>query len=208
LEEIITADPVHVEAMYRLAEIARRSRDHRQAMALWQAALDRGTERSGDRSRELLVRSAMDLGAAWSAQGDLERARAAYAKGLERTPGEIPLLIALGGVESRTGQDRSAIAHFKEAQRLGDRSTLLHNNLGALYLRNGQLQEALPHYLQLVELMPGDPRMRYTLGVLLARTGRPEAARDQLVEARRLDPADGRTANALALLNGPVHLNH
>jgi tetratricopeptide (TPR) repeat protein/polyferredoxin len=208
LEEIIEADPGHVEAMYRLAEIARRSGDHRQAMALWQEALDRGTERSGGRSRELLVRSSMDLGAACIAQGDLERARAAYAKGLARTPGEIPLLIALGGVESRTGQDRSAIAHFVEAQRLGDRSALLHNNLGALYLRNGRLPEALPHYQQLVALMPDDARARYALGVVLARTGRPEAARDQLVEARRLDPADERTANALALLNGPVHSDH
>jgi tetratricopeptide (TPR) repeat protein/polyferredoxin len=207
LEEIVAADPGHVEALYGLAVTARRRGDHQQAMAMWQAALDGGTERSGGRSRELLVRSAMDLGAAWNAQGDLERAKTAYAKGLERTPGEIPLLVALGGVESRVGQDRSAIAHFEEAERLGDRSALLHNNLGVLHLRNGRLLEALPHYQQMVDLMPDDPRTRYTLGVLLARTGRLDAARDHLIEARRLDPADERTANALALLDGPVRSN-
>jgi tetratricopeptide (TPR) repeat protein/polyferredoxin len=205
LDEIIMADPGHVEAIFHLADIARRRGDDRQAMTLWQEVLDRGTERSGGRSRELLVRSAHDLGAAWLEKGDLERARAVYEMGLSRTPEEVPLLIALGGVESRTGHDRSAIAHYSEALRLGDRSALLHNNLGALYLRNGHVQEALPHYQQLVELMPDDPRARYTLGVLLARTGRPGPARDHLVEAQRLDPTDERTATALAMLKGPPH---
>lgn len=200
LQGILDEDPTHVEARYRLAGIVAGEGDPTGAMHHWQEALVSGRERSGGRSRELLARSALDLGAAHGARSDPQRERQAYLKGLERVPGEVPLLVALGSVESRMGLYDEAIAHFEEALRSGGGTPMLHNNLGALHLRMGNTDKALGHFLHLAELRPDDAQVRYTIGVLLARSGRTRQAAEHLTRAVQLAPQDGRASQALSIL--------
>lgn len=204
LEGMIAQDPTHVEARHHLAALSQRQGDAHLAAQHWLAALEQGRERSGGRSRELLVQSALGLGRWHEGGGRPEEARSAYAKGLERVSGEPPLLIALAAVESRMGLDGQAIAHYTEALRIGGATPMLHNNLGALYLRMGQPEKALPHYRALAEVMPGDARVRYTLGVLLARRGDTDYALQHLTAAARLAPRDARTGEALAMLEAQM----
>ncbi|MBK8614543.1 MAG: hypothetical protein IPN85_13915 [Flavobacteriales bacterium] len=64
LEDIVSGDPHHIEAHYRLGVIARDGGDPALAMVHWRQALDRGTLRAGGRDHELVLRAALDLGAA------------------------------------------------------------------------------------------------------------------------------------------------
>lgn len=208
LEGMVAEDPSHVEARHHLATLARRGGDAQKAALHWQAALEQGRERSGGRSRELLVQSALGLGGLHEAAGRLTDARKAYRKGLERTAGEAPLVIALATVESRMGLDEQAIAHYEEALRIAGASPMLHNNLGALYLRTGRTDLALPHYHALAELLPGDAQVRYTLGVLFARSGDTHQALEHLSAAVHLDPRDVRAGEALAMVEAQAMRTH
>ncbi|MBK9287082.1 MAG: 4Fe-4S binding protein [Flavobacteriales bacterium] len=201
LEDIVSGDPHHIEAHYRLGVIARDGGDPALAMVHWRQALDRGTLRAGGRDHELVLRAALDLGAALESNGAMGQAHDVYLLGMERLPGSAELFIRTAAVESRMGMEDQAILHYEQALQLAGGTPVLYNNLGALYLRKGMLELARPHFQRLAEITPEDVRVRYTLGVLNARTGRTEEAREQLGIALRLDPADQRSATALAALN-------
>lgn len=202
LQGILKEDPTHAEARYHLASIMARRGDLNAAMHQWEEALSVGRERSTGRSRELLMRSALELGTAHGMQKEPQREREAYMKGLERVPGEVPLLVALGNVESRMGLDAEAIAHLEAAVAAGGATPMLHNNLGALYLRVGAHGKALEHFRELARLRPDDAQVHYTTGVLLARIGDRERAMQHLSRAARLAPHDPRASQALAMLRG------
>lgn len=204
LEGMAAQDPTHVEARYHLGNLALRGGDDATAAMHWQAALDQGRERSGGRSRELLVQSALALGRWHEGAGRWEDARHSYTKGLERVADEAPLLIALAHVESRMGFDEQAIAHYEGALRIGGSTPVLHNNLGALFLRAGKPDQALQHYRALAEMLPGDAQVRYAMGVLLARRGDNDRALEHLTAAVRLAPNDTRSAQALALVEAQL----
>ncbi len=201
LSIIVSEHPDHIEALYRLGTLAHGKGDTQSAMTYWSTALEQGRLGSGGRDRELLLRAALDLGAAHEDSGGVKAAHAIYLKAMDRLPGEVELLLRAGAAESRLHLDERAIAHYEEAMRLQGSSTMLHNNLGALYLRNGRLEEALPHFQRLAELTPADARIRFTLGALHARAGRRSEAREEWNSALHLDPTDQRTAMALAALN-------
>jgi len=153
----------------------------------------------------MLARSAMALGAALEGMNDSEGARSAYARGLERVPGDPELLIASGALAHRTGRIDEAIRWFEDALRNGGQEDMLRNNLGALYLQQGRHDRAQPHLERLIALRPSDARPRYILGVLHARSGRTRNAEEQLLAAARLAPGDARIQQALAGLNQPAN---
>lgn len=204
LEHILERRPDHIEASYQLGVLARERGDMGAAMAHWRSALDQGHVRTGGREEERVLNAAMDLGAALEARNDLPGALRVYAKGLERLPDEVALLQRLGAVESRSGMDDRAIAHYEEAVRRTGGSAMLHNNLGALHSRTGDFDKALFHFQRLAELRPNDAGVRYALATLLMRKGGSAQAREHLDIALRLDPDDSRSASALAVLDQVV----
>lgn len=208
LEGIVEEDPGHAEARFRLGEDAMRRGDRARAMQCWEEVLAHGKDRSGTRSREILARAAMALGAAYEQAASLDAAQAAYAKGLERVPDDPGLLAASGAVAHRTGRNADAIRFFEQALQHGGPEEMLRNNLGALLLEQGRLQEAMPHFKRLVALKPSDVRLRYMLGALHARQGQRQQAQEQWQAAARLDPDDPRVQQALASLQQPPSSNH
>ena len=202
LRTILADEPTHVEARYRSAGIAMRRGNASEAMEHWRQALLTGRERSGGNSRELIALSALELGNAWLAMGDVKQARGSFMKGLTRIPGSVPLLVAMGDVDSRTGRTNEAIASYEEALQRGSGSAMIHNNLGALYLRAGRTEPALAHFEQLALISPEDAQVRYTVGVLLARSGDIPRATEHLRKAVDLAPHDPRASEALAMLQG------
>lgn len=204
LAGVVADHPEHIEARYRLGTIAQERGDTSQAMVHWQEALEQGYMRTGDRDHELLLRCAVELGAAHEANGQYEKALAAYQLGSERLPEEAELFVRSGAVESRLGMDDRAIEHYEASLRSGRNTAMVHNNLGALYMRNGDNERALLHFQRLTEVVPNDARVHRTLAVLHGRMGRTDQAREQLQLAVRLDPSDQRSALALATLNGAI----
>lgn len=200
LEGILSDDPGHTEARFRLGELKAAAGDRTTAMRLWSENLTLGAVRSGTTGQAMLARSAVALGAAQETQGDMEAAQRSYAAGLERAPGDADLLFAAGALAHRSGRIDDAIRHFDEALRQGGPEDMLRNNLGALHLQQGRPDRAVPHLERLTVLRPADGRLRYTLGVLHARSGRTLQAEEQLMAAARLDPADAHVQQALAKL--------
>ena len=207
LRGVVDDDPSHAEARFRLGELSQARGDREQAMRQWNKNLSLGKERSGTRSREMLVRSALALGAAREAMTDAEGANAAYARGLTRVPGDAELLVASGALAHRTSRMDDAIRYFDEALRNGAPEAQMRNNLSALHMQQGHLELALPHLERLVALSPNDARLRYTLGALHARMGSQAKAVEHWSVGARLDPADERTRQALAALHSPMPQN-
>ncbi|MBK9148502.1 MAG: tetratricopeptide repeat protein [Flavobacteriales bacterium] len=203
LQGILSDNPDHAEARFRLGEFAHSKGDFVKAMHLWSENLDLGADCSGMRSSTMLARSAVALGAARESQGDTDGARSAYDRGIARVPGDAELLIASGALAHRTGRIKDAIQAFDEAMRNGGPEDMLRNNLGALHLQQGRADLALPHLERLVVMHPTDARLRYTLGMVHARAGRTYKAEEQLVAAARIAPDDARVRQALAALNAP-----
>jgi tetratricopeptide (TPR) repeat protein/polyferredoxin len=195
---ILADDPGHAAARFRLGELAMARNDVAGAIRHWSDNLLLGVERSGTKSRDMIARSAMNLGAAFEARDEVEAARAGYARGLERLPDHPGLLLASGTLAHRTGRLDDAVRLFENALLHKGPEDILHNNLGVLLLQRGEVAKALPHFERLVVLRPDDARSRYTLGVLLGRTGKVVQAREQLHLAARLDPDDPRVQHALA----------
>lgn len=204
LVSVLDDDPSHSEARYRLGELAQARGDSELAMHHWKENLAVGKDRSGTRSREMLVRSALALGAAREAMADADGANSAYAHGLARVQADAELLIAAGALAHRTGRVDDAIRFFEEALRNGGPEDQMRNNLAALHLQQGRWELALPHVERLVARSPDDARLRYMLGALHARMGSQAKAVEHWSAAARLDPADARTRQALAAVQSPV----
>lgn len=201
LHGIIADDPGHVEARYRLGEMASTHGERELAMRYWQENLSVGKAGSGARGREMLVRSALALGALCEAEADADGAKTAYAQGLARVPDDVQLLMASGALSHRMGYIEEAVGFFDEALRHGAPEVQMRNNLAALRMEQGRADLALPHVERLVALRPAEARLRFTLGVLHARLGNSAQATEQWQAAAHLDPADRLTQEALAAVN-------
>ncbi|MBK6342289.1 MAG: tetratricopeptide repeat protein [Flavobacteriales bacterium] len=200
LRGVLDDDPSHAEARFRLGELALARGDREQAMRQWNENLTFGKDQSGTRSREMLTRSALALGAAHEAVADLQGASAAYARGLTLVPDDADLLVASGALAHRSGRMDDAVRFFDKALRNGAPEPQMRNNLAALHMQQGHLEFALPHLERLVALDPNDARLRYTLGALHARMGSRSKAVEHWSVGIQLDPADERTRQALAAL--------
>ncbi|MBL0044266.1 MAG: tetratricopeptide repeat protein [Flavobacteriales bacterium] len=207
LTDVVAGHPEHIEARFRLGTMERDQGNTQQAMIQWQNALEQGQLRTDDRDHQLLLKCALELGAAHEASGQFVEAINAYQLGSERLPGEPEMMVRSGAVESRLGMDDRAIEHYEQSIRMGQNTAVVHNNLGALYMRSGDNERALRHFQRLSELVPNDARVHRTLAVLHGRMGRTDQSREQLQLAVRLDPSDQRSAMALASLNGAAAAN-
>jgi len=200
LNGIIADDPAHVEARYRLGELANAAGDRKTALVQWERTLDLGVVRPHSRDEELLGLAALAVADDHAGKGDQAKAEQLYEEAAARLPNDPRPLLAWSGMLARSGGDKKAIELLQQALLRGADEVLVRNNLGSLMLRDGSWIEAREQYQRLVELHPSDAQVRYTLGVAQARTGDPLAAQESLVQALRLDPTHARAKQALDLL--------
>jgi tetratricopeptide (TPR) repeat protein len=78
----------------------------------------------------------------------------------------------LGGAYVEVGRFTDAIPHLEAAQRLGDKSSGVHNYLGALAMALGRLPEAVAHFRRAVAAAPRDEVMHFNLGTALSSLNR------------------------------------
>ncbi|MBK9761987.1 MAG: tetratricopeptide repeat protein [Flavobacteriales bacterium] len=200
LNGIIAQDPAHVEACYRLGELASAAGDRRTALAHWERTLELGTIRPHGRDEELLGLAALAVADDNAVSGDQAKAEQLYQEAAARLPSDPRPLLAWSGMLARSGAEKKAIELLQQALQRGADELLVRNNLGGLLLRDGRWKEAKDQYQRLAELRPADAQIRYTLGVAQARTGDPLAAQASLHQALRLDPTHARAKQALDLL--------
>lgn len=200
LEGIVAQDPAHVEARYRLGELADDAGDRNAALAFWEQALGAGVVRPHSRDAELLGMAALAVADGYARKGEHAKAGQLYEEASARLPHDPRPLLAWSGMLARTGGESKAIELLMQSLECGADEVLVRNNLGGLMLRDGRWEEARGQYQRLAELRPADAQVRYTLGIAQARTGDPRSAQESLSYALRLDPAHAGAKQALELL--------
>ena len=86
------------------------------------------------------------------------------------------------------GRNSEALAHYREALRLGPLRVEAHNNLGNLLDNLGQPQEAITEYREAIRLDAQRPALHDSLGVVLVELGRCAEGMAEFTNAARLDP--------------------
>lgn len=124
------------------------------------------------------------LGACCHALGDLPAALAAFTEAMRRDPAHAQAACALGSLQAGLGQDRAAIALFRQTlQRVEDDQ--LRFNLGVALENRGETAAALAEYGRVLARTPGHYAARHNRAGLLARLQRlSDAAEDYRVLAR------------------------
>lgn len=200
LEGIVEQDPAHIEARYRLGEMAMAAGDKGKAQGLWKATLSIGVVRPHSRDEELLGNAALHVGSELATAGDVNSARRDLNTAIEALPNDPRPLLAMSGLEHAEGQDIAAIEFLEQALRKGADEAMVRNNIGAMHLEDGRWDQALTQYVRLAQLRPDDGKVLYTLGVVQARTGDPNGARSSLQRAIALEPGNERAAMAQSKL--------
>ncbi len=200
LEGIVAQDPAHIEARYRLGEMAMAEGKMAQAQDHWKETLAAGVSRPHSRDEELLGNAALQVGSELAATGDMVSARRDLNTAMENLPNDPRPLLAMSALEHTAGHDLAAVDLLDRALNKGADEAMVRNNIGAIHLQGQRWDQALIQYVRLSQLRPDDGNVRYTLGVVQARTGDPVAAMQSLRRAIALNPGHDRAAIALSKL--------
>jgi Tfp pilus assembly protein PilF len=142
-----------------------------------------------------------NLGICHARNGRMERAEAAFRRGLEDCPGSPEIRDELAAHLLAQGGDlREALRLSEEAVALG-RDEIRHLiTLGEVRLALGEDGGAAEAYRAVLALDPENPDAHLELGILHERRGEPEEAEEHFVEALKSDPGDPRALYSYASL--------
>ena len=142
-----------------------------------------------------------NLGICHARNGRMERAEAAFRRGLEDCPGSPEIRDELAAHLLAQGGDlQEALKLSEEAVALG-RDEIRHLiTLGEVRLALGDDGGAAEAYRAVLALDPENPDAHLELGILHERRGEPEEAEEHFVEALKADPGDPRALYSYASL--------
>jgi Flp pilus assembly protein TadD len=117
------------------------------------------------------VKAQLHLGLAWSQKGQLDRAIEVYTSALARNPSTVgtrakpvaSLHNNLGMALLQTGDEASAVSHFRQAVAIFPRSVNAHFNLARLAMANQRYQEATRELETVLSFDPGSVHIRQAL---------------------------------------------
>jgi tetratricopeptide (TPR) repeat protein len=122
----------------------------------------------------------------------VERKRQLLQAALAHRPGDLHLLMTLGGtypINQKDGADER-LRWFQAAVAAAPKNTAAHNNLGLALDDKGQWDAAIACYQKAIELDPKYALAHMNLGVTLSRKGQLDAAIACHKKAIELDPKD------------------
>jgi Tfp pilus assembly protein PilF len=130
--------------------------------------------------------------------GEVERARAGYARALALRPAFVPALFSAGLLEHEAGNADAAVALYRRAIEAQPSHVQAHLNLGAVLGASGRLGEAIDAFGACLDLAPDEPSARANLEGVVARLESwladdpdDDQARALLARARRALGSDG-----------------
>ena len=142
-----------------------------------------------------------NLGICHARNGRMERAEAAFRRGLADCPGSPEIRDELAAHLLAQGGDlQEALRLSEEAVALG-RDEIRHLiTLGEVKLALGDDDGAAEAYRAVLALDPENPDAHLELGILHERRGEPEEAEEHFVESLKADPGDPRALYSYASL--------
>jgi tetratricopeptide (TPR) repeat protein len=161
-----------------------------------------------------------NLGVAYKALGQVDRALACYQHALRLQPDFVRAYNNLGAALHEQGRTDEAVACYQHALRLYPAEAEVHTNLGLALVTQGRLDEAVAHYQQALHVQPNLAEAHNNLGLVRKDQGRLDEAVAHFQQAVLLKPAyadayhnlgsvrqtQGRLDEAIAHFEKAVHL--
>jgi predicted O-linked N-acetylglucosamine transferase (SPINDLY family) len=166
-QQILRADPNHVDALNLLGVLAQQRGNHERAIeSIARAIRLDGSQPSFHNN----------LGNALRSQGRLAEAIASYQSALQLRPNYAEAYNNLGIALGEQGRLAEAIVSYQRALQLRPNNPEAYNNLGSALRSQGQLAEAIASYQRALELRPNNAEAHTNLG-------RAQRSQGQLAEA-------------------------
>lgn len=136
-----------------------------------------------------LVRPLINLGRAYSLNGQTDRAISYYEASLKQAPGVFSLNYNLGEIYFDQGRVEEALQRLKMAEALSPEVPEVHGKLGEIYMKTEQYDLADRYFKRAIELNPKYPVALRNLGILnYFHLQRPDQAKVYFSRSLTLDP--------------------
>ena len=127
-----------------------------------------------------------NMGIAYKAKGDLDKASAEYKRALELAPEYSEAHNNLGNLLKDQKKFAEAILHFESSIKIFPDNPNTHNNLGTVYAMKGDVNKAAVYFAKAVRIQPTYFDARQNLGIAYMQQGRLDAAEKELSEAVKM----------------------
>ncbi len=163
------------------------------------AAMEKLREaRAADPDNELETAAVKEIAAAYTKDGNHQRAADLYGQITKAYPDDFSGWLALGTSLHRAEKRDGARAAYTRATQLRPENPLAWHNLGLLASDQGKHEEARGFFEREVELAPDDAKAWYDLGVALEKLGRADEATDAFEHAEGLVKSLSRRSSDLS----------
>jgi tetratricopeptide (TPR) repeat protein len=189
LSVILAAEPEHVEANRRLAELLCELGDTHGAIRCWQRLVAATDGEDAD--------AVMLLAIALCTDGQHEVAIDLLSKLTHKHPLDAASLANLGVALLSAGRESDALSALTRAVALDPQSAQAHCGLGLAHYQHGRWQEAAVNFRAAERFAPDSAIGSYNLGLALERLGERDEARRALLRAAALEPHDEEIQRAL-----------
>ncbi len=141
----------------------------------------------------LIVATVTMLGAlTYRRNNDYRSELAIWQATLAQAPHNPRVHLSLGIALAHQGRDADAIAHFRQALKLGSRNVQVYNNLGIALAALGNTTEAIEQFEQALKLDAKDPEIHYNFADVLIQVGRLDEAVAHYRRALEITPNDSQ----------------
>jgi Flp pilus assembly protein TadD len=141
-----------------------------------------------------------ELGRAYSAQGDLEKAKENFAKAAQLKPDYSPALIQQTLLKEREGDTKTALKEMEGLAQQFPRDTEVLFQLGRLYFNDQQIDSAIFYLERAVVLSPNYSNALFALGLAYEAKGRKDLAVQVFEKLVELHPDNPDIAQKLKSL--------
>ncbi|MEW6145678.1 MAG: tetratricopeptide repeat protein [Thermodesulfobacteriota bacterium] len=132
-----------------------------------------------------------DLGAAYMASGDYDKAIYHLTRTAELNPDSALVHNNLGHALEKTGKTEDAIKEYKKAIDIDPNNDLTHSNLATVLVSKGEMGKATNEYKKAVEINPNSALFHYNLGTALLLGGKIEEGITELKRTIEINPHFG-----------------
>jgi Tfp pilus assembly protein PilF len=143
-------------------------------LSLWQDVVDKSPNKG---------RGYNDLGNAYNRAGMLDKAEAAYRKGLSLSPDNYDAHNDLGIVYAKQKRIDDAIEQFNKALALNPGYARPHSNLGIIYAGMNRTKEAIDEFSKAISLNPNNSATYENRGIAYVRIGEVGKAKEDFQRA-------------------------
>ena len=127
-----------------------------------------------------------NMGIAYKAKGEIDKAAAEYRRALELVPDYAEAHNNLGNLLKDRKKYDEAIRHFEASIKVLPDNPSYHNNLGSVHAMKGNVNKAAVYFAKAVSLKPTYVDARQNLGAAYMQQGRFDAAEKELGEAVKM----------------------